>query len=262
MNISFFDMLSCFMIYSILGWIMESIFRSICEKKIINTGFLIGPVCPIYGIGSIIMLTIMGNMKGNMPLIFVVAVVVLTFWEYIVGVFLEKAFKTKYWDYSDHKFNFQGRICLTNSIAWGFLWIGFIEYIHPFVSSLIEKVDYNVYHIVIYVTFAILIIDTIVSIIKIVNIKSALEKVEKLNEEIKKKVKDLKEKGKKKTEEIQQNTDNIEIDVKKLENRRNKIMNSLYRYANRLKNAFPAINIKEITEILNKRKQSKDKRGK
>lgn len=205
------------------------------------------------------MLTMMGHLKGNWIFLFIVSLVILTLWEYIVGVLLEKIFKTKYWDYSDHKFNFQGRICLTNSIAWGFLGIGFIEFIHPFVNSWLEKIDYNLYHIIIYVALAILILDTIISIIKIANIKTALEKVEKINEEIKKKLKELKEKGKKKTEEIQSNTENLELDVQKLQNRRNKLMNNLYRYANRLKNAFPAINIKEITEILNKRKKSKDK---
>lgn len=208
------------------------------------------------------MLTVIGNLKGNYILLFVISVAVLTFWEYIVGVFLEKTFKTKYWDYSDHKFNFQGRICLTNSLAWGFLGIGFIEFINPFIYSIIGNIDQNIFHIIIYSALVLIIIDTIISVIKIANIKGALEKVEKLNEEIKKKLRELKERGKKKNEEIQAKEDNIEVDVQKLENRRNKIMNGLYRYAARLKNAFPAINIKEITEILNRRKQSKNKGGK
>ena len=51
-----FTLLAYFIIYSVLGWIIESIYRSICERKIINTGFLKGPFCPIYGIGAIIMI--------------------------------------------------------------------------------------------------------------------------------------------------------------------------------------------------------------
>ena len=90
---------------------MESIFRSICEKKLINTGFLRGPFCPIYGIGSIIMVVFLENFAEAPILLFFTSMVVLTLWEYIVGVLLEKIFDTKYWDYSDHKFNFQGRIC-------------------------------------------------------------------------------------------------------------------------------------------------------
>ena len=109
---------------------MESIFRSICEKKLINTGFLRGPFCPIYGIGSIIMPI----------LLFFSSSIILTIWEYVVGIILEKLFNTKYWDYSDHKFNFQGRICLTNSIYWGILGVLFIKYIHPFVQSIMIKI--------------------------------------------------------------------------------------------------------------------------
>lgn len=204
------------------------------------------------------MLLIIGKLKGNMIALFFVSMIVLTFWEYVVGVLLEKIFKTKYWDYSDHKINFQGRICLTNSLAWGFLGIGFIEFIHPFICSCIEKIDYNILHIVIYVSLGILIIDIIVSIIKIANIKSALDKLEKLNEEIKKKIKEVKERGKKKAEEIQSNEENEEVKIKQLENRRNRMMEKLYKYANRLKNAFPAINKKEISEIINRRKQMKE----
>ena len=121
MNIKLFEIATYFILYSFLGWIMESIFRSICERKLINTGFLRGPFCPIYGIGSIIMFLFLENFADSPILLFFIAMVILTIWEYIVGVILEKIFNTKYWDYSDHKFNFQGRICLTNSIYWGVL---------------------------------------------------------------------------------------------------------------------------------------------
>ena len=113
---------------------MESIFRSIIEKKIINTGFLRGPICPIYGIGALIMTTVLSSLSNNVFLLFISSVAVLTLWEYIVGVLLEKIFHTKYWDYSNHKINFQGRICLSNSIYWGILGVAFVKFIHPFIQ--------------------------------------------------------------------------------------------------------------------------------
>lgn len=119
MEINLFELLMYFIIYSILGWIMESVVRSVAEKKIINTGFLIGPLCPIYGFGACIMILFLSHLKNRIILLFAISVIVLSAWEYIVGVLLEKLFKTKYWDYSDHKFNIQGRVCLTNSICWG-----------------------------------------------------------------------------------------------------------------------------------------------
>ena len=140
MNINIFDLWTYFIIYSFLGWILESIVRSVCEKKLINTGFLYGPFCPIYGCGAIIMLFFLKYFESSWILLFITSIIFLTFWEYIVGVFLEKTFKTKYWDYSNQKFNFQGRICLTNSLCWGVLGVVFIKYIHPFVSNLLEFV--------------------------------------------------------------------------------------------------------------------------
>lgn len=247
MDINVFNVLSYFVIYSFLGWILESVFRSFCERKIINTGFLIGPFCPIYGTGALIMYFTLGFLKDNPVLVFLMAVVMLTLWEYLVGVFLEKVFKTKYWDYSDHKIQFQGRICLTNSIAWGFLGVGFVNIIHPFIVSVIEKIDFNVLQIIIYSATVIVVIDTIVSVIKAKNIKIKLKKMEALNEEIKK--------------ETLQNV------IKKLSRKRDKMMIKMYRYARRIKKAFPKLNSKEITEVLNKKvsfkkKETDDKRRK
>ncbi len=144
MEINLFNLATYFILYSFLGWIMESIFRSICEKRLINTGFLRGPFCPIYGIGSIIMFVFLQNIANYPVLLFFISMIILTAWEYIVGILLEKLFDTKYWDYSDHKFNFQGRICLTNSIYWGILGVLFIKYIHPFVQSIVSRNKYRI----------------------------------------------------------------------------------------------------------------------
>ena len=129
METNLFNLWTYFIIYSICGWILESVYRSFREKKIINTGFLNGPMCPIYGIGAIIMILFLGKFSKNIIVLFLVSFIVLSIWEYIVGVYLEKTFKTKYWDYSDHKINIKGRVCLSNSICWGILGVLFIKYI-------------------------------------------------------------------------------------------------------------------------------------
>lgn len=141
MNINLLELLTYFILYSFLGWVMESVFRSICERKLINTGFLRGPFCPIYGIGATIMFLFLEGFENKPILLFFISIIVLTVWEYVVGVFLETAFHTKYWDYSDHKINFQGRICLTNSIFWGLLGILFVKYLHPFIQKIMEQID-------------------------------------------------------------------------------------------------------------------------
>lgn len=141
MNINLLELLTYFILYSFLGWVMESVFRSICERKLINTGFLRGPFCPIYGIGATIMFLFLEGFENKPILLFFISIIILTAWEYVVGVFLETVFHTKYWDYSDHKINFQGRICLTNSIFWGILGIIFVKYLHPFIQKIMIQID-------------------------------------------------------------------------------------------------------------------------
>ncbi len=249
------ELLTYFIIYSFLGWIMESIFRSIIEKKVINTGFLIGPICPIYGFGACIMFLFLGNLKNNTILLFLISFTVLTLWEYIVGVLLEKIFNTKYWDYSDHKFNFQGRICLTNSIYWGILGILFIKFIHPFVQNILGKIDIKLLKFIIIIATITFIVDIIVSIIKVKNIKVNLQKVEKLNKEIKEKLKEVKLKAKETNQDVEklEVIENLQKLVEKLKKQRNKTIIRLYKNVYRLKRAFPAIDTKEFREILNKK---------
>ena len=132
--------LTYFIIYSFAGWVLESVSKSIAQKKLVNSGFLNGPICPIYGFGALIMLLSLNALKEKPLILFIAAFIMLSAWEYIVGVLLEKIFKTKYWDYSHLKFNFQGRICLKNSIYWGILGVVFICYIHPFIESYIKTI--------------------------------------------------------------------------------------------------------------------------
>ena len=205
------------------------------------------------------MITCMGWLQGRYIELFIVAFIILTIWEYLVGVFLEKAFNTKYWDYSEHKFNFQGRISLKSSLYWGFLGVGFINIIHPFVWGIVEKIDYNIFAWIIYIDIGILIIDTIISVIKVKNIKVDLKKVEAIGEEIKEKMKELKEVAKEKSTEKIKVKENLQKVVEKLKRKQAKMSKSLYKNALRLKRAFPTINKKEITEILSKKVTLKGK---
>ena len=109
---SILHIITYLIIYSFLGWVLESVSKTISQRKWVNSGFLKGPLCPIYGFGAIIMVLCLSFLKENIVILFIAAFIVLSVWEYIVGFFLEKVFKTKYWDYSNIKFNIHGRVCL------------------------------------------------------------------------------------------------------------------------------------------------------
>ena len=242
-------LLFSFMIYSIAGWLMESIYRSIIEKKIINSGFLHGPCCPIYGFGAIFLILLFSNIKNPIWL-FILGFVTLTLWEYLVGVLLEKIFHTKYWDYSEERININGRVCLKNSVYWGILTVIFILIIHPTIAGLIYKIPEEVLTNINIILYSILLIDTIISSLKIHSINKHIEKLKTINTDIKDRLGKLKQDAQNMLIDTSYTMyNNLEID--KLVKEYNKISLKLYKQLMRLIKAFPTIKSEKINKFLN-----------
>lgn len=240
-----------FIIYSFLGWVLESVCKTIWEKKFVNSGFLHGPFCPIYGAGAIIMIVFLSHFKDNILLLFLVAFVVLTIWEYIVGVLLEKLFSTRYWDYSNNRFNFQGRICLLNSFYWGVLGVVFTLGIHPFVASKVELIPQNILLYSNILLYAYLLVDTIASVVKVKNIDVKLKTITELGENLKEKLEELKNIGESSTKGIHK--EHIQEKIEELKIKQNRLIRKLYKHTLRLKKAFPTMKSEKITEFLNQK---------
>lgn len=128
-----------FFIYAIIGWICEVVYCSIPEKKFINRGFLNGPYCPIYGVGALIIITFLMPYVRDPILVFFIGVILTSTLEYITSWGMEKLFHAKWWDYSDHKFNINGRICLLNSVLFGILCVVLMYVVHPIVNDLVDS---------------------------------------------------------------------------------------------------------------------------
>ena len=118
---SFLQWMLIFYIYCFLGWCFESTVVSVQQRRFVNRGFLRGPMLPIYGFGATLLLHVSLPLYNHPAALFAVSMLVATISQYIVGVVMEKLFKVKYWDYSSHRFQFQGRICLQSSLCWGIL---------------------------------------------------------------------------------------------------------------------------------------------
>lgn len=238
-----------FIIYSLIGWAIESAYKSYLQKKWINTGFLNGPFCPIYGIGALIMIIFLNNYKMNFIIVFLLGFIILSIWEYLVGVFIEKIFHTKYWDYSDKKINIKGRVCLFNSICWGILSVLFINFMHPFIVEKITIIPDNILIIVVSILLAFIVGDTIQSIIKLKTLDKKLEKLKELNEAIKEKLSELNNIKIKKPDYF---TDLQDI-VEKLQEQQTALKNKVLRQTTKLKNAFPTMKSEKITDFLNQK---------
>ena len=247
-----FKLIMYFIIYSFFGWVLESVFKTYLQKKLVNSGFLHGPVCTIYGVGALIMLLFLDKFRGNIIAIFIIGFVVLSVWEYIVGVLLEKIFKTKYWDYSDNKFNFQGRVCLMNSIFWGILAVIFIQFVHPFISMQVDKIPNTALIVVTSTIMLGMLVDFIVTIVRITNIQSKVEKLREITEKLNEQLKQMKKTEKNKA----LNMEAIQSVVNDLKHKQTKIKRRLYRTTNRLRKAFPTMKsetIEKIGEMLNQK---------
>ncbi|MBP5753276.1 MAG: putative ABC transporter permease, partial [Treponema sp.] len=123
---NFYDICWYFIIYSFIGWAIEVAFHAVTIGKIINRGFLTGPICPVYGFGMLAVLFIMKLLPVNPEtgqvntwLIFLTGSVFTTLVELIAGWGLNKIFHARWWDYSNMPFNFHGYICLAFCIIWG-----------------------------------------------------------------------------------------------------------------------------------------------
>lgn len=137
-GVDIYHIVNWFYIYSFLGWLWESSYVSIKEKKLVNRGFVTGPVCTIYGFGAVIVYLILKPIAGNIVLLYICGVIVPTILEYFTAVLMETLFHTSWWDYSKNRFNFQGRICLGASLGWGAFSVILFYVFQPFVDWIVS----------------------------------------------------------------------------------------------------------------------------
>ena len=134
---SIIEWLFLFFLYCFFGWIFESTFVSLKSRKFVNRGFMRGPFLPIYGSGAIMMLVVSMPFQDNIFLTYIAGCIGATALELVTGELMEALFKVRYWDYSNQKFNYKGHICLSSTVAWGFLTILMTEFLHKGVERII-----------------------------------------------------------------------------------------------------------------------------
>ena len=170
-----------FLTYAFLGWCMEVTCKLIQFKRFINRGFLVGPYCPIYGWGALAITLLLQRYTNDIIVLFVMAVIVCSFIEYFTSYFMEKKYHARWWDYSNKKFNINGRICLDTMIPFGILGL-FIMY--PFFIDIYTNIPDIWLHIIAGILFTLYIIDNIVSSRIISSIHVEEEKIADNTEEI------------------------------------------------------------------------------
>jgi len=181
-----------FIIYSIIGWIVEIFYNAFLQKKIVNRGFLIGPYCPIYGFGAIFITFFLTKYYESPIILFIIAVIICALLEYITSYLMEKIFNARWWDYSDMKYNINGRICLETMIPFGLLGCFIIYISNPLLYNLFNVMSLSLTLVISIVLASIFILDIVFSLQVVTNLRKNITKfMDKDNtEEIKKKVKE------------------------------------------------------------------------
>ena len=129
-----------YFMYCLFGYILECIFCTIVDKKVVlNRGFLIGPYLPIYGCGAITIIFLLKRYLDDPIALFVMAALVATILEYIASYFMEKIFKARWWDYSEQKFNINGRVCLLNTVLFGIGGLVIMYWINPVFTNFLHS---------------------------------------------------------------------------------------------------------------------------
>lgn len=179
-----------FMIYSFIGWIIEVIDIFLITKKWVNRGFLIGPYCPIYGYGSLLIIYFLNTYTNSPIVLFVMTIAICSVLEYSTSYIMEKIFKARWWDYTNYKFNINGRICLETMIPFGIGGCLILYVVNPVITHCLFLIPNLILTIMAIILFTIFVIDNFVSFKVILNFKKVATTIRKdSTEEISKRVK-------------------------------------------------------------------------
>lgn len=175
-----------FYFYCFFGWIFESTYVSIKSRHFVNRGFMRGPFLPIYGSGAIMMLVVSMPFQDNLILTYLAGCVGATLLELVTGMTMEALFKVRYWDYSNQKFNYKGHICLSSTIAWGFLTIFMTQFLHKGVEKIVLSIPYNILTILTIVLSVYIVVDFTLSFKAAMDLRDVLIGLDKARAEMEK----------------------------------------------------------------------------
>jgi len=239
----FVDLFLMYIIFSFLGWVIETIYCSSLEKRFIHRGFLNGPVCPIYGTGALAVGIPLSYVKIHpvldIFLVFVLGLVICSIVEYLISLVLEKIFKMKLWDYSSRPLNLHGRIWIGYSLGWGVMSLFLVYLINPFFSRLLVFLPQNIKVILTIFLFIITLTDVLFTIFNIQAISKKLGELKGLFAKLQQKFRLAGEQGTDFSQVIENKSDDEIENYKKLAQKLSK---------RRIIRTFPHFTIKKFSE--------------
>ena len=182
-ELPFWSAFLIFILFSFIGWICEVIYVGVTSAhKFVNRGFLHGPICPVYGFGGVVILMLPPSLYATWIPLFLASMILCTTVEYFVSWLMEKLFHTRWWDYSHYKIQLNGRICLLNSILFGFLGVVVIHFVYPLMIDLLNSLGQKVINVSGVIILAVLSVDIFFTVRKLVDFANVMKKLKELGE--------------------------------------------------------------------------------
>lgn len=182
-ELPFWSAFLIFILFSFIGWISEVIYVGVTSAhKFVNRGFLHGPLCPVYGFGGVVILMLPPSLYATWIPLFFASMILCTIVEYFVSWLMEKLFHTRWWDYSHYKIQLNGRICLLNSILFGFLGVVVIHFVYPLMIDLLNSLGQKVINLSGVIILAVLSVDIFFTVRKLVDFANVMKKLKELGE--------------------------------------------------------------------------------
>lgn len=175
----------CFVFYSFLGWCCESVYCSIAQGKLVNRGFLNGPLCPVYGFGALLVILLLRGTEQNVAALFFSGMLVTSVLEYLTSWLLEKLFHMRWWDYSHYKFQINGRVCLLNSMMFGGLSVILMLVLRPFTERVVDALSPVAAGLLTGLLAGLILADIFVTVRDLLRMKGHLEELENRLAELK-----------------------------------------------------------------------------
>ena len=171
-----YELIWLFLIYSFLGWMLETILAATEQRRFVNRGLINGPLCTIYGV-PIVILTIFGQ---ELPLfwLFLGAMIVATVTEWISGHMIERFYHERWWDYSNVKWNLDGYICLPASLVWGVLGTISMRWGNGLLIRLYGFLPEGIGHLLVWILAGMLVLDVTATIFALSGIGRSTQKWE------------------------------------------------------------------------------------
>lgn len=182
-ELPFWSVFLIFILFSFIGWISEVIYVGVTSAhKFVNRGFLYGPLCPVYGFGGVMILMLPPSLYKTWIPLFFASMILCTIVEYFVSWLMEKLFHTRWWDYSHYKIQLNGRICLLNSILFGFLGVAVIHFVYPLMIDLLNSLGQTLINISGMIILAVLSVDIFFTVRKLVDFANVMKKLKEFGE--------------------------------------------------------------------------------